>query len=129
MCRPTIPASQVPTTGPWLVRFKANHRASHIKQAFWVEAATDDRVGDGPYLILQDRTFAPGETPLQLALAIQRLADARLIAIAPDLAAALFWLLTSPALTRHDLDPRTREAQDAAWQLLVWVTPHLEIGS
>ena len=49
------------------------------------------------------------------------------MAAAPDLAAVLLRLLTSPALTRADLDPGTGEALAAAWDILVRVAPHLEI--
>ena len=129
MARPTLPASRVPTPGPWLVRGEAESGAPPEIAMLGVEPASDDRPGGWPLLIRQDRAFAPGDCPLHLAVGIQRLADARLMAAAPDLAATLLRLLTSPALMRHDLDPRTREAIDAAWTLLVRVTPHLQIGS
>jgi len=49
------------------------------------------------------------------------------MAAAPDLAAALPRLLTSPDLMAPDLDPSTRVGLTAAWDLLVKVAPHLEI--
>ncbi|WP_145984597.1 hypothetical protein [Methylobacterium aquaticum] len=65
---------------------------------------------------------------MHIATGIQRLADAQLLAAAPDLAAMLLRLLTAPALGARDLDSRTREVVDAAWSLLIRVTPQLEVG-
>ena len=123
-----LPAAAIPTPGPWLVRGEADADASPADRMLGIEPASEDRSGGWPYLVRQDRPFAPGECPLHIAVGIQRLADARLIAAAPDLAAALLRLLIAPALTAHGLDGRTREAADAAWALLVRVAPQLEIG-
>ena len=114
MARPVIPASRVPTPGPWLVRGEAEPGAPPETVMLGVEPTTEDRPGGWPCFIRQDRTFPLGDGPLHLAVDIQRLSDARLMAAAPDLAAALLRLLTSPALTRHNLDPDTRAAVDAA---------------
>ncbi|MFY9294833.1 MAG: hypothetical protein WAP03_29740 [Methylorubrum rhodinum] len=76
----------------------------------------------------RDTSIERGDCPLHIAIGIQQLADARLIAAAPDLAAALLRVLTIPAHMRHDLDAATRTAIDAAWALLIQVAPHLEIG-
>ncbi|MGG3810895.1 hypothetical protein ABEV34_04455 [Methylorubrum rhodesianum] len=57
------------------------------------------------------------------------MADARLIAAAPELAERLLALLVAPALGNRDLDAGTRAAVDAAWMLLVRVAPQLEIGA
>ena len=65
--------------------------------------------------------------PASLASGIQRVADAQLMATAPDLAAVLLRLLTTPTLIAVDLDPCTRAQVDAAWTLLVRAAPHLEI--
>ena len=129
MARPVIPAGRVPTPGPWLVRGEAEPSSTPEMVMLGVEPAADNRPGGWRYSIQQDRAFARGDGPRHLATGIQRLADARLMAAAPDLASVLLRLLTSPALTRHALDADTCAARDAAWSLLVRVTPHLEIGS
>lgn len=54
-----------------------------------VEPATGDVPGGRPYLIRQDRLVEPGGSCLHVATGIQRLADAKLIAAAPELAEAL----------------------------------------
>ena len=128
MARPTIPAGRVPTPGPWLVRGEAEPGADAETAALGVEPATDDRPGGWPYLIRQDRPLAPGGSLLHVSTGIQRLADAKLMAIAPELAAVLLRLLTSPNLTVHDLPWQTVPIRDAAWDLLMRVALHLEIG-
>ena len=127
MAAPKLRAADVPTPGPWLVRGEAGEGAPSRDAMFGVEPATEEGAGGWPYLVRQDREFALGDCPLHLATGIQRLADARLMAAAPDLAAVLLRLMTSPALTRADLDPGTGEALAAAWDILVRVAPHLEI--
>ncbi|KMO13303.1 hypothetical protein SQ03_22145 [Methylobacterium platani JCM 14648] len=93
-----------------------------------VEPAVDGHPGSWPYFIRREAPVEPGGCPLHVAIGIQRLADARLIAAAPDLATLLLRLLTAPALGACDLDASTREAIDTAWALLVRVAPQLEIG-
>ncbi len=127
MAAPKLRAADVPTPRPWLVRGEAGEGAPARDAMFGIEPATENGTGGWPYLIREDREFALGDYPLHLATGIQRLADARLMAAAPDLAAALLRLLTAPALTRADLDLGTREAVTAAWDILVRVAPHLEI--
>lgn len=127
MARPTLPAGRVPTPGPWLVRGEAGDGASAAEMMLGVEPVSEDRPGGFPYLIRQDRPFAPGERPLHLALGIQRLADARLMAAAPDLAAVLLGVLMVRELRSPNLDGSTQEIVPAAWDLLVRVTPQLEI--
>lgn len=72
------------------------------------EPTSKDRSGGCPYLVRQDRPLAAGECPLHLTTGIQGLAESRLMAAAPELAAAVMWLFTSP-------------------NLLLRVAPHLEI--
>ena len=127
MAAPKLRAADLPTPGPWLVRGEASEEAPARDAMFGIEPATEDGAGGWPYLIRQDRGFALGECLLHLATGIQRLADAKLMAAAPDLAAVLLRLMTSPALTRADLDPGTRETLASGWALLVRVAPHLEI--
>ena len=122
-----LTARELPTPGPWLVRGEAVGDASASNLMLGVEPAAEDSPGGWPYLIRQNRPVALGECPLHLAIGIQRLADAKLMAAAPDLAGALLQLLTSPALTQAGLDYRTQEAVTAAWDLLVRATPHLKI--
>lgn len=117
----------VPTPGPWLVRGEADAGSTAEAVMLGVEPATNARPGGWPYLIRQDRSVEPGGCPLHLAIGIQRLADAKLMATAPELAEVLLRLLTSPDLMLDDLDPRTRQAIATAWDLLVKVAPHLEI--
>lgn len=124
-----LPASATPTPGPWLVRGEAEPGAPPAQAMLGVEPAADDRPGGWPYFIRRDAPVEPGGCPLHIATGIQRLADARLIAAAPDLAATLLRLLTAPALGARDLDARTRDAINAAWGLLIRVAPQLEIGS
>ena len=123
-----LPAGAVPTPGPWLVRGEADEGASTVNLMLGVEPATDDRPGGWPYFIRRDRPVEPGGCPLHIATGIQRLADAKLIAAAPDLAATLLALLIAPALRPADLDAGTRTAVTAGWDLLIRVAPHLEIG-
>lgn len=123
-----LPAAAIPTPGPWLVRGEAEPDLPPTQAMLGIEPAGDDRPGGWPYFVRRDAPVEPGGCPLHIATGIQRLADARLIAAAPDLAAALLALLISPAVTAHGLDAHTRMAVDAAWGLLVRVAPHLEIG-
>ena len=104
----------IPTPRPWLVRGEADADASPAEQMLGVEPATPERPGDWPLFIRRNAPVEPGGCPLNIAIGIQRLADARLIAAAPDIAVALLRLLTAPALGQHDLDPRTHEAVAAA---------------
>ena len=127
MAAPKVKASAVPTPGPWLVRGEAGDDAPAADVMLGVEPATEDQPGGWPYLIRQDRPVEPGGCPLHLATGIQRLADAKLMAVAPDLAETLLRLLIAPDLTKADLDPRTRQVMATAWDLLVRVAPHLEI--
>ena len=120
-------AGDRPTPRPWLVRSEAGEGASAGDTMLGVEPATEEGPGGWPYLIRQDREFALGDCPLHLATCIQRLADAKLMAAAPDLAGVLLRLLIAPVLTRADRDAATREALAAAWDILVRVAPHLEI--
>jgi len=122
-----LAAADVPTPGPWLVRGEAGEGASTEDLMLGVEPATDDRPGGWPYLIRRDQAIEPGESHLHIAIGIQRLADAKLMGAAPELAEALLRLLTSPDLLLDELDPRTREVMVTAWALLVRVAPHLEI--
>lgn len=119
--------ADVPTPGPWLVRGEAEADASPAESMLGVAPATEGGPGGWPYLIRQDRPVEPGSCLLHIATGIQRLADAKLIAAAPELADVLLRLLTTPALMAHDLDPRSRPAITTAWALLVRVAPHLEI--
>ena len=122
-----LPAGRVPTPGPWLVRGDADASASPAETMLGVAPATDTGPGGWPYFIHRDVPAEPGNCPLHIAIGIQRLADARLIAAAPDLAAVLLRLLTAPELASADRDPRTAAAITAAWDPLVQVAPHLEI--
>ena len=87
-----LPASAVPTPGPWLVRGEADADAPPAAIMLGIEPATPDRPGGWPYLIRRDRPVEPGGCPLHIAVGIQRLADANLLAAAPDLAVALLRL-------------------------------------
>lgn len=124
-----LTAAQVPTPGPWMVRGEADADAPAELRMLGVEPATEDRPGGFPCLIRQDRPFAPGDRPLHLAVGIQRLTDAKLMADAPEIAAVLLRLLTARDLTHHELDPQTRAAITAAWDVIGRVAPHLEIGA
>jgi hypothetical protein len=110
------------------VRGEAEPGASAAAMMLGVPSAANDRPGGWPYFVRRNMPLEPGGSSLHVATGIQRLADAKLIAAAPDLAAALLRLLTAPELMRAGLDERTREAVTAAWDLLVRVAPHLEIG-
>ena len=123
-----LAAVDVPTPGPWCVRGEAEAGASAAAMMLGVEPATDERPGGWPYFVRRDAPVEPGGCPLHVATGIQRLADARLIAAASELADSLLALLIAPALRAQDLDARTREAATAGWDLLVRVAPHLEIG-
>jgi len=122
-----LTAGDVPTHGPWLVRGGADEGAPAEEVMLGVEPATDNLPGGWPYLVRQDRPLAPGVSYLHIATGIQRLADAKLMAAAPELAEALLRLLTAPDLLFDELDPRTREVMVTAWALLVRAAPHLEI--
>lgn len=115
----------MPTPAPWIVR--AEPAADVAPRAVTEDGVAGDEQAGGFCLIGAESLHALGETDLPIALGIQRLADATLMAGAPDLAAALLALLTSPDLLRRDLDPLTRAAVAAAWHLLVRVAPHLQI--
>lgn len=119
----------LPTPGPWLVRGDAEEGAHPAEAMLGVEPATEGRPGGWPYLIRQDRAVEVGGSLLHLATGIQRLADATLMAAAPDLVAALFALLTSPRILAGDLAADTRRAVGAGWVVLVQAAPHLEIGA
>ena len=123
-----LAASAIPTPGPWLMRGEAEPGSSPAQTMLGVEPAAENRPGGWPYFIRRDGPVEPGGCPLHIATGIQRLADAQLLAAAPDLAAMLLRLLTAPALGARDLDSRTREVVDAAWSLLIRVTPQLEVG-
>lgn len=122
-----LTAGDVPTPGPWLVRGEVDEGAPAEAVMLGVEPATESRPGGWPYLIRQDRPVTPGGSLLHIATGIQRLADAKLMAAAPDLADVLLGLLISPELRSADLDPSTRPMVNTAWDLLVRVAPHLEI--
>jgi hypothetical protein len=79
------------TPGPWVLRGEAHAEdgADETQVSFGVDPAIDGKSGGWPYLIRQDREFAMGEGVLHLAHGIQIAADARLIAAAPDMLAAL----------------------------------------
>ncbi|MGE7413562.1 hypothetical protein [Methylobacterium tarhaniae] len=124
-----LAASVIPTPGPWLVRGEAEPGALPAQTMLRVEPAAEDRPGGWPYFIRRDAPVEPGGCPLHIATGIQRLADAQLLAAAPDLSERLLALLTAPALRSRDLDARTRAAVDAAWALLIRVAPQLEIGA
>jgi hypothetical protein len=123
-----LPAAAIPTPGPWLVRGQADPEAPPHEVILEIEPASEGRPGGWPYLVRRAASVEYGDCPLHIATGIQRLADARLIAAAPDLSAALLSVLTAPALMRHDLDAATRAAIDAAWALLIRAAPHMEIG-
>ena len=122
-----LDGADVPTTAPWLVRGIAGPDAPAELAMLGIDPATAAGPGGWPYLIRQDRAFEPGECPLHIATGIQHLADAKLMAVAPELAAVLLRLLTSPELMAHSLDPNTRASLATAWDLLVKVAPHLAI--
>ena len=123
-----LSAAAIPTPGPWLVRGQADPEAPPHELILGIAPASEGRPGGWPYLVRCAATVKRGDGPLHIATGIQRLADARLIAAAPDLAAALLSVLTAPALRRHDLDATTRAAIDAAWELVIRAAPHMEIG-
>ena len=122
-----LDAGDVPTPDPWLVQGEAEAGASPDVAMLGIEPARDDRPDGWPYLIAQDRPAEPGDGSLHVATGIQRFADARLLAAAPDLAQALLGLLTTPELMRAEREGDTRQIVDAVWDLLVRVAPHLEI--
>ncbi|MFG7489378.1 hypothetical protein [Methylorubrum rhodesianum] len=126
-CR--LRAAEIPTPGPWLVRGETEPGASPLNLMLGIEPASDELPGGWPYLVRRHQPVEPGRCPLHIAVGIQRLADARLIAAAPELAERLLALLVAPALGNRDLDAGTRAAVDAAWRLLVRVAPQLEIGA
>lgn len=84
-----LKTADVPTPGPWRVRGEAGEGAPGADLMLGIEPATEDRPGGWPYLIRQDRVFEPGGCPLHLAVGIQRLADAELMAAAPEMADTL----------------------------------------
>lgn len=94
-----LSAAAIPTPGPWLVRGEAEPGAPPAQAMLGIELAGDDQSGGWPYFVRQDVPVEPGDCPLHIATGIQRVADARLIAAAPDLAAALLALLVAPAIT------------------------------
>ncbi|GJD30580.1 hypothetical protein PMNALOAF_1827 [Methylobacterium adhaesivum] len=112
--------TDVPTLGPWQVGSEGEADAPP-------EPATNDDPSSPAYLIRQARPIEMGGIPI--AHSIRRVADARLMAAAPDLADALVRLLTSHELNGQGIEPRTQRERDAAWVLLVRVAPHLEIGA
>ncbi len=122
----TLSAAAIPTPGPWLVRGQADPEAPPHEVILGIEPASEGRSGGWPYLVRRNASVELGACPLHIATGIQRLADARLVAAAPDLAAALPGVLTTPAFIRHDLDAATRAAFDATWELLIRVARHLE---
>ena len=81
---------QMYTPGPWQVR-GADENDDGTPGANYdrdIEPATNDTPGGWPYFILRDRTSL-GCGPIHVASSIQDLADARLIAAAPDMLQAL----------------------------------------
>ncbi|GLS44206.1 hypothetical protein [Methylobacterium brachythecii] len=123
-----LSAAEVPTPGPWLVRGEPGPDSPAAAIMLGVEMATDERPGGWPYFLPRDWPIEPGGSSLHIAVGIQRLADAKLLAAAPDLAALLLELLTAPALMAAGLDDRTRNAITRGWDLLVRVAPQLEVG-
>lgn len=121
--------ADIPTPGPWRVRRVAEAAVSGATPGLKIEAATKAGLDGGHDPIRQARSVDEVCGSPYIAGGIRRPADARLLAAAPDLAAALLRLLISPALNTRDVDPGTREARDAAWTLLIRVAPHLEIGA
>ena len=117
-------AGCVPTPGPWLVRGTAGEDASPLELMLDLAPATDEAPGGWPYLIRCRHPVEPGGCCLHIACGIQRLADAQLMAAAPELAAGLLGLLTAPDLSHHNLNRRTRLAVSTGWDLLVAVAPH-----
>ncbi|WP_375460041.1 hypothetical protein [uncultured Enterovirga sp.] len=85
-----------PSPGSWLVRGEAGEGAAPATVMLGVEPATENRPGGWPYPKRQDRTVDVGGSLLHLATGIRRLADATIMAAAPDLAEALFRLLSCP---------------------------------
>lgn len=134
MAAPKLRAVDVPTLGPWLVRGEAGGGGLAANLLSGVTPGIEGQQPGWPYFIRQSRPTIPGACPLhrkigagRLASDIPRLADAKLMAVAPDLADALLRLLIAPDLRHADLDPRTRLAIATGWDLLVRVAPHLEI--
>jgi hypothetical protein len=123
-----LSAADVPTPGPWLVHGEAEPGASAVALMHGVPPAANDGPGGWPYFVRRNVPVEPDGSHLHIASGTQRLADAKLIAAAPAFAAALLRLLTTPDLMQAELDARTQEAMAAAWDLLVRVAPHLEIG-
>ena len=103
-------ASLTSTPGPWLVRGDPGDDASPELATHGTTPSTDEQPGGFPYFIRQHRELPPGGCHLHLAIGIQRLADAILMAAAPDLLAAVVRLLGCPDLSLDELDPATRIA-------------------
>lgn len=55
-----LPASAIPTPGPWLVRGEAEPGAPPAPAMLGVQPATDDRPGGWPYFIRRDAPVEPG---------------------------------------------------------------------
>jgi len=119
--------ADIPTLGSWQVGREAEADAPPELGMSSVEPTTNDEPGGRAYIIRQAGLIEVGGIPI--AHSIRRVADARLMAAAPELADALVRLLTSPELNRQGIDPRTQRVRDAAWVLLMRVAPHLEIGA
>lgn len=120
-------AEAEPTPGLWLVGRAAYEGASQVDFMLGMEPASADGSTGRSYLICRPHRAEIGESPRLVATGIHCLADARLMAAAPDLAEMLLRLLTAPDLTMDDLDPGTRTAIDDAWILLVRAAPYLEV--
>lgn len=121
--------ADIPTPGPWRVRGAAKPETPSATAIREFEVTTKEGPGGGPYIIRRARSADEVGGRPDIAGGIHRLADARLLAAAPDLADALLRLLISPALNTRGIDPNTRAVRDAAWGLLIRVAPHLEIGA
>lgn len=93
-----LAAEDIPTPGPWVVRGKAGPGASPAQVMLGVEPATEEQPGGWRYLIRRDHPVETGGCPLHIATGIQRLANAKLMAAAPDLAGTLLRLLIASAL-------------------------------